>query len=395
MVLLLLPDGWDLCGGIMQIKEVLDKKDMRIFARIPERLHGGRLCYVPPIWLEERRLYTKEGNPILRNSDFTLLIVINDKQTAVGRIIPYIDHKYNEYYKAKTGFFGAFECEDDPEAGSMLVRAAEEWLCERGMEHIRGPINPVAENWGLLLYGYEKPPMYMSPWNPEYYHKFFTGSGYSKAKDLLAYDADIKSGYRLPERYENFPGIFQARYPEINLRRLDLKNIKRDAVSIWEIANMSLKDNWGYVPLELSVMEDMLKKLRLIVDPNSVWIVENAGKAVGFCLGYPDINIIIKQINGRLLPFGWLKLIAGSKKLRDYRLFGLAVHPEWKGRGLDSLMYINLYRYLYAGQTHMEANYILEDNMSIKNALEKLGMKLSKIYRIYEKPLKDKNNAVS
>ena len=134
-------------------------------------------------------------------------------------------------------------------------------------------------------------------------------------------------------------------------------------------------------------MEDMLQKLRLIVDPDAVWMAEYNGKAVGFCLGFPDINRIIKRIHGRMLPFGWARLLLGVKSLRDYRLFGLAVHPDWQGKALDALMYINLYTNLAPKKVRMEANYILEDNLRIKNALEKLGMQKIKTYRIYEKAL--------
>jgi len=135
------------------------------------------------------------------------------------------------------------------------------------------------------------------------------------------------------------------------------------------------------------VMEDMLKKLKLIVDPDAVLMVEDSGRPVGYCLGFPDINILLGRIRGRLLPFGWARLLCGVKKLRDYRLFGLAVHPDWHGKALDALMYIHLQQSLAAKKVRMEANYILEDNLHIKNALERLGMQHINTYRIYEKPL--------
>ena len=115
--------------------------------------------------------------------------------------------------------------------------------------------------------------------------------------------------------------------------------------------------------------------------------MENEGKPVGFCLGFPDINILLKRINGNLLPFGWARLLLGARKLRDYRLFGLAVDPAWHKRALDALMYIHLFEHLKAKGVRMEANYILEDNLHIKNALERLGMRHIKTYRIYEKAL--------
>ncbi|MDD5017724.1 MAG: hypothetical protein PHO15_06475 [Eubacteriales bacterium] len=371
----------------MRIIKVKSKKEMRDFVHLPRMIHRDNPCYVPPIWMDEKNAYSSKDNPILANADFELFLVLDDEETPVGRTIAYVDHNFNRYYRVKMGFFGAFDCSDDDTAGRLLTRAAEEWLKEKGMETIRGPIHPVAENWGFVYKGYDSPPVYMSPWNPPYYHGFFTGYGYEKAKDLLVYEADIQSGYTLPPRFNEFCERFLKRCPGIKIRRLDMRRIKDDARSIWEISNTALANNWGYVPLELSVMEDMLRKLRLIVDPDAVWMVEDAGKAVGFCLGFPDINMLLKRIKGKMLPFGWARLILGVKKLRDYRLFGLAVHPDWQGKALDALMYINLYKNLVAKKVRMEANYILEDNLNIKNALEKLGMRHSKTYRIYEKPL--------
>lgn len=360
---------------------------MRDFVRLPEKLLGDYPQYVPPIWLDEKSAYKGKTNPILKNSSFELLMLLDANAHPIGRLIVYVDHNHNEYYQEKTGFFGAFVCIENLEAGQLLVDAAQMWLKSKGMQRIRGPINPVAEEWGLVFQGYDSTPVYMSPWNPPFFHDFFKGSGYDKIKDLLVYEADMGKDYLLPERFERFSKKFAKRYPNVSIRRLNLRKMKQDAKSIWELSNIALADNWGYVPLELPVMEDMLRKLRLIVDPDAVWIVEDGQRAIGYCLGFPDINIILKQINGKLLPFGWIKLLFSVKKLRDYRLFGLAVHPDWKGKALDAIMYINLYKHLLPKKIRMEANYILEDNNYIKNSLEKLGMVHIKTYRIYEKQL--------
>ncbi len=371
----------------MKVIPVRGKRDLRRFVRLPWVLFKKDPCYVPPLWADEHSGYRAESNPILADSDFELFLALDDEGRPAGRIIAYIDRNFNRFYRSSTGFFGSFDCVPDDTAGGMLIEAAENWLKARGVAAIRGPINPVAENWGFVLEGYDRPPVYMSPWNPPYYHDFFLSRGYGKVKDLLVYEADILKGYELPDRIRWFYDRFWSRSPGVRIRRLDMRRIKEDARSIWEISNTALADNWGYVPLDLPVMEDMLRKLRLIVDPDAVWMVEDGGKAVGFCLGFPDINVILKRTGGRLFPFGWARLLFGVRKLRDYRLFGLAVHPDWQGKALDSLMYINLYNHLSAKKVRMEANYILEDNLRIRNALEKLGMHRIKTYRIYEKPL--------
>ncbi len=371
----------------MKVITVKTKRQMKLFINLPYKLYGQHPCYVPPLWIDEKKAYSGKNNPILESAPFTLLLVVDENNKAIGRLITYIDKTHNNYYKVNIGFFGAFDCENNKKAADLLISHAEKWVLSQGMDCIRGPINPVAEYWGFVKEGYDSSPVFMSPWNPEYYHDFFVKRDYKKAKDLLVYEADMDKGYTLPKRYKEFPKRLLKRYDELSIRKIDMKNIKRDAKSIWELTNLALADNWGYVPLELPVMEDMFKKLKLIVDENAVWFIEANKKVVGYCLGFPDINIILKKINGKLFPFGWYHLLFNTKKLRDYRLFGLAVHPDWHGKGLDALMYINLYNSLREKNIRMEANYILEDNLNIKNALLKLGMKQIKTYRIYDKKL--------
>lgn len=147
----------------MRVIAVQNGRQMRAFIRVPQTLFGAHPCYVPPIWLDEMGAYTKKANPILRNSDFVLFLALDDADKPIGRTIAYVDHMFNAFYHAKIGFFGAFECIDDPSAAQLLVNAAEGWLSARGMEAIRGPIHPVAENWGFVLEGYDTPPVYLSP----------------------------------------------------------------------------------------------------------------------------------------------------------------------------------------------------------------------------------------
>ena len=371
---------------MITVTEVKTRKQLKEFINLPRRIYRNSSHWIPPVWADERTAYFEKRNPILKNSTFALFTAYADKRPA-GRILAYVDHNFNEYYKTSHGFFGAFEAVDDPGVSSALFAKAEAWLSVRGVERIRGPINPVAEHWGFLFDGFDQDPVFLSPYNPAYYNTAAEKAGYTKIKDLLAYLADMGSGYRIPERFETFKDKFFERNPQFGLRRIDPRNIVKDAEIIWRLSNESLKDNWGFVPVERDVMEDMIHKLKMILDPDAVWFVEDGGRAVGFCLGYPDINIILKKIKGRLFPLGFARLLTKTPKLRNYRLFGLGVLPEYHGRGLDVLLYTQLQSALAYKDVHMEANYILEDNPGIRNALEKLGMTLTKTYRVYEKSL--------
>lgn len=355
---------------------------MKAFVNFPRIVYRNNPFWAPPIWHDERNAYRGRSNVMLCNNDYILLLVY-DRGSLLGRTLVYIDDGYNSYYNSSTGFFGAFECSDNQKAANLLMSESVNWLKERGIRSLLGPIHPVAESWGFLLKGYESTPVLMAPFNPPYYHRLMENFGLSKAKDLYAYEADIRAGYQIPARIEHFAQRFLERHPGFSLRKINLKNLMADAEIIWEITNISLKDNWGYVPVDKSVLKDMVRRLKPLLDPDAVWFVEDRGIPVGFALGFPDPNPIIKAIEGRLFPIGFLRLLAAKKQGGRYRLLSLGVLPEYHGIGLDVLLYKYLSDALTAKMDILEANYILEDNWKIRNALEKLNLVRTKEYRIY------------
>ena len=359
---------------------------MREFVRFPRALYRGDPCWAPPLWAEERGAFTPEKNAILARADHILLLA-EGPQGVVGRSLVYVDGAFNSFYRTRTGFFGAFECAEDLAAARALDEAAVRWLLARGMDLLRGPIHPVSESWGFLREGFGSPPVFMAPYNPPRYNAYMESLGYHKAKDLLAYEGSADRAYRIPARFEGFAARLLARRPSLSVRRLSMRHLAREADAILSISNEALKDNWGFVPLNSAEFQDMFRRLKPIADPDAIWFVEDAGRPVGFALGFPDLNVVLRKIGGRLFPFGFLHIILGIRSVKDYRLFGLAVLPEYHGRGLDVLLYLQLYRALAPRIRRLEANYILEDNVKIRNALEKLGLDLVKTYRVYEKQL--------
>jgi ribosomal protein S18 acetylase RimI-like enzyme len=368
----------------VSVTEVRAGRGFREFLRLPEALYRDDPNWSPPLWADERRTFTP-GNPVLAHSDYRLLLARRDGRPA-GRVLAYVDHSFNGFYKSSTGFFGSFESEDQ-EAADALLAEAESWLASRGMNTVRGPINPVSECWGFLLEGHGRPATFMSPYNPPRYNDYARGRGYAKVKDLLVYEADALEGYRIPERFLEFRRRLLERRPSLAVRRLDLRKLDREAEAIWRISNEAVSGNWGYVPLDREELAGVLRQLKPIADPDAIWMVEDSGKPVGYALGFPDLNILLRRIRGRLLPFGFLTLLTRARRLRDYRLFGLAVLPAYHGLGLDVLLYVSLFEALQPRGVHLEANYILEDNPRIRNALEKLQLTQTKVYRVYEKRL--------
>lgn len=369
----------------VQIEEVKSKKSMRWFVYFPEKLYRADPRWVPPLWIEERKSYTRK-NPVLAHSDYTLFIAFKEKKV-VGRILAYVDHNFNRHFNSAAGFFGAFECVDDLAVAKALFHRAEQWIKSCRMTAVMGPINPIAECWGFLYKGFESPPVFMAPYNPPYYNDFMESLGYVKVMDLLAYEGDMKKGYCIPDRFVRFREKLLLKKPNLRIRKLDFRQLPREAENIWRISNISLQGNWGYVPLDMGELLAMFKKLKIVVDEDAVLFVEDSGMPVGYCLGFPDLNIILKQIRGRLFPFGFVKLLSSVKKITDFRLWALAVLPAYKNMGLDVLLYMSLYESLKSRRVHLEANWVLEDNARMRNALEKLNLLQTKVYRIYEKSL--------
>ncbi|HVP18142.1 MAG TPA: GNAT family N-acetyltransferase [Spirochaetia bacterium] len=370
----------------MQVREAASHRDLKRFVSFPRTLYRDDPWWAPPLWADEKGAYSPAKNAILGHSDYVLLLA-EEGSTVLGRSLVYIDRNFNEFYGSATGFFGAFECVDDLAVAAALDEAAVSWLSRRGMARVRGPIHPISESWGFLVEGFQAPPVFMAPYNPPHYNTFMESLGYAKAKDLLAYEANADRDYQIPGRFWSFAERLLSRNPGFGVRRLSLKDLSRDADSILEISNVALKDNWGYVPLDRAEFQEMFRKLRPIADPDAIWFVEDRGKPIGFALGFPDLNVILRRIGGRLLPLGFLTLLFGVKRLTEYRLFGLAVLPEYHGRGLDVLLYLQIFRALSRKVRRLEANYILEDNLKIRNALEKLALDKVKTYRIYEKSI--------
>ena len=380
----------------ISIRPVETRSELRAFVRLPQVLYRSSYYWVPPLWADESRGYNASTNPVLRNSDYALFLACTTdaapaggyalgRETVVGRVLVYVDRTWNEFYKTSDGLFGALDAVADQHVFKALLEAGNEWLRAAGAKTMIGPINPVAEYWGTLVEGFEATPMFLTPWHPPGVDELMTGAGFERQIDLYAYEADSAKGYVLPDRYERFYHRFFQRNPDYTIRRLSMRHFMRDAEAIWRISNDGLTGNWGYVPVPKDVYLDMVKRLKVIVDPEAVWFVEHRGRAVAFALGFPDANLIFKKIDGKLFPFGWLRLLRERRKLRDYRLFGLAAEPPYQGLGLDALMYVHLYKHLAPRGIRLEANWILDNNDRMNNALVKLGLNRTKRYRIYRR----------
>jgi ribosomal protein S18 acetylase RimI-like enzyme len=367
----------------MDIRVVKDKRDLRRFIELPYHLYCNDPIWVPPLRSEQWAQFDPRRNPMLDHCEYELILLLDDGQV-VGRTSAFIDHLATETWGRAVGFFGSYECVNDVSASRMLLDAAREWLRGRGAQTMMGPWSFASQEWGLVLEGFEPPPVILAPYNPPYYNDHLAAYGMGKAKDLLVYYIDAREGYKVPERYLTLTDKVQERYG-ITVRAVDMKRLDREVVQIVDVINRSLLGNWGFYPVTEAEAHAIAHDMKQILNPQAVLIAEGPdGAPVGFILPLPDVNVLLKGLNGRLLPFGWLKLLVGIPRLRQYRLWGLGIVPEYQGRAVDALLYRRLYDVLYHRGVRIEINYVLEDNVRMNNTLKRLGVTPLRRYRVYE-----------
>jgi GNAT superfamily N-acetyltransferase len=367
----------------MLIRPVQLPKDIKAFIELPYHFYSNDPLWVAPLRAEQTALFDPKRNPLLEHCDWQLFL-LEDSGRAIGRVAAYIDRLAVEAWGEPVGFFGHYECIPDENASRLLLTAARDWLKQRGMQFIRGPWSFVSQEWGLVLEGFSPPPVIMAPYNPPYYNLHMLDFGLQKVKDLICYEIDGSKGYQIPSRILELTDMVARRY-KVRVRQIDMHNYEREVRNFIELSNLSLIDNWGYSPVTEAEVQAMARDLKQVIQPRGVLFAEDAnGRPIGFAIALPDINALLNGLNGRLFPFGWLKLLWGLPRLRHYRMFALGVIPEYQGKAVDSLLYRALYESLYTPDIWMEINYVLEDNYPMNNAIHKLGAQPFRRYRIYQ-----------
>ncbi|MEX0892450.1 MAG: GNAT family N-acetyltransferase [Gemmatimonadota bacterium] len=370
----------------VQVRPLTGRRERERFIRLPWAIYADDRQWVPPLRADVRALMDRDRHPFHAHADVEFFLAWRDG-APVGRIAAVVNHAYNRFHEERTGFFGLFESVDDPAVASALLRAAEGWLGERGMARCLGPMNLSTNEElyspGVLIEGAEHPPVIMMGHAPPYYPALLEGAGYAKAKDLFAYWIE---GEEPPERMAR--GIQRMlRRKHVELRRLELARFDEELATVKAIYNTAWERNWGFVPMTDAEIDHMAKSLKPLVDERLCAFAEVDGKAVAFILMLPDYNQVLRHMNGRMLPFGWLKFLWYKRRITRVRVLTLGVVPEYRGLGLDSFLIAHVYRTSREmGMPRGECSWILEDNGPMNHALERLGH-VYKRYRIYERPL--------
>jgi len=358
---------------------------LRKFIKFPWIIYKNDENWVAPLISEMKKKFDRSKNPFFRYADVQPFLAIRGTKI-VGRIVAINNPRHNEFHKEKTGFFGLFECIEDAQVAKALVDAAAQWLRQRGMEVIRGPVNFSSnEEWGLLIEGFDDPPAIMMPYNPPYYTLLLESCGLRKAKDLYAYTIDDTAV--MPEKVLRITELVRKK-TNITFRSINFAHLKHEIEVLKSVYNSAWTANWGFYPMTEEEFDYMAKELKRFAVPDLILIAEVDGKPAGFSLTLPDIYQALKRCNGRLFPFGILKFLRDRKKIDRARVMVLGIVEVFRRRGIDALFYLETFqRGKRLGYKRGELSWVLEDNVTMNSPLEAIGARLYKKYRIYEAKL--------
>jgi len=374
----------------IEVKPARSSADRQRFLDFPYNLYRGNTHWVPPLRMAQRDILNTSRHPFYKTSDVEIFLARRNGRV-VGRIMAILNRAHNEFHNEHAGFFGFFEVENDRQAAASLLDAARDWVRSRGADLIRGPMNPSTNyECALLVDGFEMDPMVMMTYNPAYYAELLEDYGMKKAVDLYAYDIGAHY-FNHSEKLQRVAERLRKK-SNISVRSVDMKKFKDEVGIIRQVYNDAWSRNWGFVPMTEDEFEHLAKDLKQIVDPRVVLIAEQANeggksKPVGFLLAVPDINRALKKINGRLLPFGLLKLLWHSRKINTIRVITMGGIVEFQNLGMGSVLLDEIYRRSpAAGYPTGEMSWVLENNVMMNRAAELIGGRRTKTYRIYEMP---------
>jgi GNAT superfamily N-acetyltransferase len=372
-------------GEAVEIKSVRTSAEKKSFIKFPRYIYKRDPNWVQPLIGERGKFFNSKKNPFFEHGEVELFLATRNKKH-VGRIAAIVDHNYNEFQDEKAGFFGCFETIDDREVAEVLLEKAVNWVKSKGMEIIYGPASFTAnDEYGLLIEGFDLPPVVMMSYNPPYYPKLIEQYGFQKARDLMAYF--MTDDKPIPERIVKISKRIQQR-KEIQLRTIDMKQLEGEVKIIMALYNKVLENIWGFVPLTDAEINYLVAHLKKIVEPGLVIFAEIDHKPVGFIISLPDINQALIKLNGRLLPVGIFKLLWYSRQINRIRVISMGVLPEYRKWGIETLLYIKtIQKGMQLGYKGAELSFVLEDNSMMNRAARSLGAALYKRYRIYKKTI--------
>lgn len=370
----------------IEIVKVSDKKHKKQFIDFPHDLYKDDSLYVPELYLAQKEMMDTKKYPLFEFATVEFFLAKKEGKI-VGRIAAIHNKNYNEYHKANAGFFGFFDIIDDYEVSQALLDEATQYLKSKGLTEMIGPCNySTNETAGLLVDGFDRPPLVMMTYNKPYYADHIEKYGLQKSMDLYAYMIWAKT---VSEKSIRIANALEERLKRsgITIRNVDLKNLKEEVEKIKPVYNGAWQDNWGFVPFTDKEINHLADSLKMIADDKWLYVAEENGKIIGFNITLPDINQITRTFKkGRLFPFNVIKLLLNKKKTKFVRIIALGVLEEYRKKGIEAIFFAkNIQTAKETGVEGGEASWVLESNEMMVKAAENLNGERYKTYRLYNK----------
>jgi len=370
---------------MITIKPVVNKTDLWDFVRTPYYIYKYDDNWVAPLRTDEYKKLDHNRNPFFNHAEVELFVA-RKKSAPVGRIAAIKDDLFAEYHGEEVAYWGFFECENDLPIAKALFDSVVDWAIRQGATRLIGPLSPSANDVaGLLVDGFDSPPMLLMAYNPKHYIDLVTGYGHKKWKDLYAWLIDDTE---IPERLQRIIPKLEKR-GDFKIRNIDMKDFDNEVERARIVYNEFEQVNSIYTPMTEEEFQQMGKDLKMIVDPDLVFFAEMDNEPIGLSLSVPDYNVALKPAHGRVLPFGIFKMLKARKTIDRLRVLSMGVVEGYRNRGIDQIFYYKTYvNGLKKGYTSAELSWVDEDNANMNNVAKKLGAKLYKTYRIYTYDLK-------
>jgi GNAT superfamily N-acetyltransferase len=370
--------------GTIEVQPVRTKRQQQQFLQLAWDLYANDPNWIPPLRANIKEMVGFKSHPFHLQAEVQPFLAYRDGRPC-GRIVAIVNRAHNERYKEAIGFWGFFESENDQMIADALFAEAKRWFHQRGMETLRGPVNPSLNyELGLLIEGFDRPPMFMMTYNPAYYQELVERTGLEKCQDLYAFWGHVNMLEQLDKKL-SFVAAESSRRFNITTRRLDASRFHQEVRMFLDIYNKSLVNTWGFVPLSDAEVDHMAKSMKHLIVPEMTSIAEIDGKPIGAMFGLLDYNPRIRDIDGRLFPFGFLRLLWNRRGIKQIRLISTNVLPEYQRWGVGLVLVARLVPDVLAwGIQEAEFSWVLESNHLSSSTLQRGGAKLYKTYRVYD-----------
>jgi len=374
----------------IEVSEVTSRRERDEFIKFQWQIYASDSAWVPPLIIERKKFLDRKRHPFYRHGDAALFLARKNGRIA-GRIMASDDPNYNLLHGTNVGCFGLFECIEDREVAAALFDAAASWLRKKGRTELMGPID-YSTNYvcGLLIDGFQFPPTILTAHNPPYYCELIENCGFTKAKDWYAWWFADPS--KAATHLRRLATRLRTRWQPVRIRSANFKNLRDESRRLREIFNQAWERNWGFVPFTEAEIEFMTEELKPLIVPEFAWVAEIDNEPVGFTLALPDINVVLRDLNGRLtrfgLPTGLIKLLRYKHRAKKGRLIALGVVQKYRRAGTAEMLVLHVLEetMIKRGITG-ELSMTLEDNVLINRFIEAIGAERYKTYRIYTRSI--------